>query len=131
MMYTAGVCDFCGKTRNDGVRIVGNTCNICRKNIQKQNAKFASIRYKNRALWNIIKEHYCPGNRCMVCGRKVYRISADHIVPSGMEGSTNDLTNLQPLCTGCNNRKGRRVKDYRPDKGEFIRQLLQGERGEG
>lgn len=55
------------------------------------------------------------GDMCLKCG-SAERISVDHVIPLAMGGS-NQPTNLQPLCTSCNSRKGSRsMADYRTKK---------------
>lgn len=50
-------------------------------------------------------------NRCLACGEK-RPLSADHVVPL-INGGSNYITNIQPLCVPCNSRKGTRATDYR------------------
>jgi 5-methylcytosine-specific restriction endonuclease McrA len=54
----------------------------------------------------------CFGGKCLACGTDE-RISVDHVIPLARNG-TNDITNLQPLCVPCNQRKGTKTIDYRP-----------------
>jgi 5-methylcytosine-specific restriction endonuclease McrA len=44
--------------------------------------------------------------KCTACGRKA-KLTRDHIIPLAAGGS-DDITNIQPLCTPCNSRKGAR-----------------------
>jgi 5-methylcytosine-specific restriction protein A len=60
--------------------------------------------------WLLLCQEY--GHRCLSCG-KGGKLSVDHVVPLA-KGGTNDLSNIQPLCLRCNQRKGTRVEDYRP-----------------
>lgn len=53
-------------------------------------------------------------NRCVCCGKKE-KLSADHVIPLTWEGSSNYITNIQPLCTSCNSSKRNyHSTDYRP-----------------
>lgn len=65
-------------------------------------------------------ELLCMSNayRCFCCGREK-PLHIDHIVPV-VQGGTDDITNLQPLCALCNRRKGDRFVDYRknPNSGK-------------
>lgn len=54
------------------------------------------------------------GNRCVCCGRKT-ALQHDHIIPVSL-GGPSDIGNIQPLCKRCNDRKGTRIIDYRPDQ---------------
>jgi len=44
------------------------------------------------------------GNRCFYCGRKMKRLSKDHIIPV-VQGGTDTIDNIVPACMGCNQRK--------------------------
>ncbi len=72
--------------------------------------------------WPVILVHY--GNRCLRCGSDK-KICFDHVDPIGL-GGHNLLSNGQPLCLGCNTSKGAtdRIRDYRPDFGAWIVELV-------
>ena len=59
--------------------------------------------------WQALCAQY--GNRCLCCGA-TGPLTVDHVIPLE-RGGTNELSNLQPLCGGCNDRKGTRIIDYR------------------
>lgn len=61
--------------------------------------------------WNSLCEKY--ENRCLNCGAPECTI--DHIIPLA-HGGSNTIDNLQPLCLGCNLKKGTKTIDYRPKK---------------
>jgi HNH endonuclease len=64
----------------------------------------ATLRMHVLSLW---------GERCLACGGP-YRVVMDHVVPESWGGPT-DVTNLQPLCGPCNERKGyASCADHRP-----------------
>ena len=72
----------------------------------------ASAGYYTREQWTQLCE-LC-GNKCVRCGREG-KLSPDHIQPASRGGST-FITNLQPLCPGCNVRKSNiYTNDYRPE----------------
>jgi 5-methylcytosine-specific restriction endonuclease McrA len=50
-------------------------------------------------------------HKCLCC-RKRKRLTADHVVPVSRGGSSN-ISNIQPLCGPCNNKKRTRTTDYR------------------
>ena len=65
--------------------------------------------------WQALCAQY--GNRCLCCGSRG-QLTVDHVIPL-QRGGSNDLSNLQPLCGACNDRKGTRTTDYRPLYGQF------------
>jgi len=52
--------------------------------------------------WRAMKEHY--NHRCVYCGRKMQRLTQDHILPLS-KGGTHTLGNIVPACLSCNARK--------------------------
>ena len=46
------------------------------------------------------------GNVCLCCHKK-RKLTPDHVIPF-CKGGTNRLSNIQPLCLPCNNKKGQR-----------------------
>lgn len=60
--------------------------------------------------WRELCEKY--GNRCLCCGRNDVQLTVDHIIPV-IDGGTNSISNLQPLCKSCNSKKNRKHIDYR------------------
>lgn len=79
-------------------------------------------RHRRRALvkggfsasqWRDLRQFY--NNTCLRCGLSEpdVKITADHVIPLNMGGS-NDISNIQPLCSTCNSSKGARsTRDYR------------------
>jgi 5-methylcytosine-specific restriction endonuclease McrA len=57
------------------------------------------------AQWQEIKAHY--GQRCVYCGRKMQRLTLDHIIPLS-KGGNHTATNIVPACLSCNSRKNNR-----------------------
>ena len=52
-------------------------------------------------------------NRCLCCGKKG-KLTADHVIPITWKGSTNYISNIQPLCGPCNSSKrNHHATDYR------------------
>ena len=68
------------------------------------------------AEWEEIKASY--GHRCLCCGRCEPEIvlTVDHVIPMS-KGGTNHLSNIQPLCLACNQRKKQDTTDYRGGDG--------------
>jgi len=66
-----------------------------------------------RAEWQALVTQY--GRRCLMCKRQEpdITLTVDHIVPLA-QGGSNDITNLQPLCSTCNKSKGAKILDLRP-----------------
>jgi len=54
------------------------------------------------------------GKRCLRCGRGDLLLTPDHVVPLSLGGG-NLISNVQPLCGGCNSWKNVKAVDYRPD----------------
>lgn len=65
----------------------------------------ASINDLTRGQWLIIKIIY--GFRCVYCGRKMKRLTQDHIHPLIL-GGNHTASNIVPACQSCNSRKGGR-----------------------
>ena len=77
--------------------------------------------------WIDLKEQY--DNRCLCCLKHQSALDRvleqDHIIPVTKAGSTNWITNIQPLCHTCNNmgHKGTKTIDYRPTFSEHFHSL--------
>jgi len=52
------------------------------------------------------------GNRCLGCGVVGIDLTVDHVLPLS-KGGRNEISNIQPLCHGCNVRKCDREIDFR------------------
>lgn len=78
---------------------------------QKRAERFAEAKRKGDhtlAEWNEIKLFFSV---CVRCGSDS-SICKDHIIPI-YQGGSNHVTNLQPLCSQCNNSKGPESIDFR------------------
>jgi 5-methylcytosine-specific restriction endonuclease McrA len=64
--------------------------------------KGAAISDFTAAQWLAMKEHY--GYRCVYCGRKMQRLTQDHITPLS-KGGNHTASNIVPACARCNSRK--------------------------
>jgi 5-methylcytosine-specific restriction endonuclease McrA len=54
------------------------------------------------AQWREIKTHY--GHCCVYCGRKMHKLTQDHITPLS-QGGSHTASNIVPACQSCNSRK--------------------------
>jgi 5-methylcytosine-specific restriction endonuclease McrA len=61
------------------------------------------------------------GWACLCCGipHSTSPLTRDHIVPLSRGGS-DYISNIQPLCLRCNDRKGIKIIDYRQDSGMIV-----------
>lgn len=80
----------------------------------KRRAKLKQAEGKFTAQeWLALKEYF--GWRCPACGapETLRKLTADHIIPLGL-GGTNWISNIQPLCHPCNDKKFTKAVCYRP-----------------
>lgn len=61
--------------------------------------------------WKILVEFY--GRKCLCCESANKPLTADHVVPVSRGGSSK-ISNIQPLCLPCNDRKMTKIIDFRP-----------------
>ena len=55
------------------------------------------------------------GNKCLCCGATGVKLTADHVIPLNVQAPHSDeITNIQPLCSSCNSKKHTKTIDYRP-----------------
>ena len=68
---------------------------------QRRRARIALAPVNNltRAEWLAIKQAF--GYRCAYCGKKLQRLTMDHITPLS-EGGSHTLHNVVPACGSCN-----------------------------
>lgn len=66
------------------------------------------------AEWEALKAAY--DYRCLDCGRQEpdVTLEKDHVLSRDL-GGKHSVSNIQPLCRACNNRKQQRIIDYRKD----------------
>lgn len=60
--------------------------------------------------WQSLKSYYM--DQCLDCGDVPDVLTRDHVVPI-IQGGTDNIDNIQPLCGPCNSRKHARTIDYR------------------
>lgn len=51
-------------------------------------------------------------DQCLACGDVPDKLSRDHVIPL-VKGGSDDISNIQPLCRGCNASKGTKTIGYR------------------
>ncbi len=75
---------------------------------QRRRARVANapINDFTRHEWQALKAHY--KDRCAYCGRKMTRLTMDHITPLS-KGGSHTLANIVPACKSCNSRKRERA----------------------
>ena len=55
-------------------------------------------------------------NTCPCCALPTDKFFVDHIIPISWEGTSNWISNIQPLCNSCNSKKSNKnSNDYRPE----------------
>ena len=69
--------------------------------------------------WVSLKKSF--GCHCLSCGRQEpeIRLTRDHVVPL-VEGGSDTIDNIQPLCGPCNSHKGTKTADYRLSIGRMV-----------
>lgn len=62
--------------------------------------------------WRALKEKY--NYQCLRCKRSEpeIKLTIDHVIPLS-KGGSNNIDNIQPLCSSCNSSKNGRYEDYR------------------
>ena len=79
--------------------------------IRRRTVRYAAARSRGRharAEWLEMLAFY---GECVKCGAA--NPEKDHIIPLYQDDSTDAISNLQPLCSHCNDSKGRDRTDYR------------------
>lgn len=87
---------------------------VAAKNSRRRTQKTKAGGSFTGAEWKALVDHY--GGRCLCCGCTDAKLTADHIIPVSM-GGTSSIDNIQPLCGKCNSSKCDKIIDYRPGKG--------------
>lgn len=83
-----------------GPRWLCGPCNGERKAYQLRRIEHSM---EMKAKFAVLCEEY--SHTCPCCGITGVKLTIDHIVPKS-QGGSDDITNLQPLCRGCNAKKG-------------------------
>ena len=84
-----------------------------RRKVKRERKQKLEMRGSHSTLeWESLKASYdyC----CLNCGRREpeIKLTQDHVIPLDKNG-TNDISNIQPLCTSCNSHKRCKIADYR------------------
>lgn len=79
---------------------------------RRRNRKFQAQGFHTDKEWEQLKAFY--DYLCLCCRRREPDIvlTRDHVIPL-VQGGTDWITNIQPLCSSCNSSKGSNVCDYR------------------
>ena len=72
---------------------------VRKRRAEKHNAPINDF---TAAQWQEMKEHY--GYKCVYCGRKMQRLTQDHITPLS-QGGSHTASNIVPACQSCNSKK--------------------------
>ena len=80
---------------------------------QRRRARLSDAGHFTAIEWSLLKASYAY--TCLACGRgePEIRLTVDHVVPL-VQGGSNTIGNIQPLCRSCNSRKHDKTIDYRP-----------------
>jgi len=79
----------------------------------KRNLKIRKVGgWFSKLDWDNLKKQH--DYRCLCCGKKepAIKLTKDHIIPLS-KGGSNNISNIQPLCIKCNNKKWIKVVDYK------------------
>ena len=76
-----------------------NRAGVARRRARKKGAPINDL---TAAQWQEIKAAY--GHRCVYCGRKMQRLTQDHITPLS-QGGSHTVSNIVPSCHSCNSKK--------------------------
>ena len=78
---------------------------VCRVQVARYRAQKAGavIHDFTAAQWREMKAAY--GYQCVYCGRKMERLTQDHLTPIS-KGGAHTASNIVPACGSCNSRKG-------------------------
>jgi 5-methylcytosine-specific restriction endonuclease McrA len=108
--------------RNYWLRVYSDVDISTLNNKQKRSYRLSRARqfgFHSKKEWLEMKAFF--KNTCAMCfGEKGYpNVEKDHILPLFIDGSSDGLENLQPLCAHCNSCKSDAV-DYRPQLAEYL-----------
>ncbi len=82
---------------------------IAKTHRRRANIRGSESRYTAQEWRNLVKKY---NNKCLCCGRSDVKLTVDHVIPLS-KGGRNDISNIQPLCLSCNDKKGTKKTDYR------------------
>ncbi len=106
----------------------GNFMSLCKTCLRERQKIYAKDRKEriaangggriSQSRWKALCEKY--DNRCLCCGGKgdYTTLVKDHVTPV-VQGGSNTIDNIQPLCKKCNNIKADKYIDFRTEEGKI------------
>ncbi len=86
----------------------GSRCIPCQRVHRKPHAQRRAAAGASGWTWSATRKRVIARDgRCLLCGSAA-NLEVDHVVPVARGGTSDDVVNLQTLCSSCDARKGAR-----------------------